>query len=627
MLAMLFLRRASPLGTALTFLLALFFTLMLASPARADTAPIDVYARPHTSLDGTWHIIVDPYQNGYYDYRYHPLDENPHDTKGYFHDYKAADKSALVEYNFDTSPTLKVPGDWNSQDRQFLYYEGTVWYRRTFDAPAVTAGQRVHLYFAAANYEADAYLNGRLLGRHVGGFTPFAYDITDRLKPTGNSLVVRVDHTRHVDAVPTVNTDWWNYGGITRDVLLVTTPATFIHDYHIQLAKGSLDRIAGTVQLAGAQKPARVTLTIPAAHLTATAETNADGLAAFDLPAPNLHLWSPDDPHLYDVTLSTDTGDTLTDRIGFRSIEVRGTDILLNGHPIFLRGVALHEEDPLRGGRVTTAGEDRMLLGWAKELGCNFLRLAHYPHNEFMARTADEMGLLLWEEVPVYWTIEFSNPATLANARAQLTDLITRDRNRASVIVWSVANETPVNDARTKFLKNLVDLARSLDDARLVSAAMEVTTDPADPNHKIVNDPFGAYTDLLSFNEYFGWYVGLPDDIAKVRWTFGYNKPVFISEFGAGALAGFHADKLTRWSEEWQADVYEKQLAMLSKIPQWRGASPWILCDFRSPRRSLPVIQDGWNRKGLIGQNGQKKEAFYVLQKFYRQKAAEAEKQ
>ncbi|HWA85367.1 MAG TPA: glycoside hydrolase family 2 TIM barrel-domain containing protein, partial [Opitutus sp.] len=260
------------------------------------------------------------------------------------------------------------------------------------------------------------------------------------------------------------------------------------------------------------------------------------------------------------------------------------------------------------------------------ELGCNFLRLAHYPHNEFMARTADEMGLLLWEEVPVYWTIEFDNPGTLANARAQLTDLVTRDRNRASVIVWSVANETPVNDARTKFLKNLVDLARSLDATRLVSAAMEVTTDPADPNHKIVNDPFGAYTDLLSFNEYFGWYVGLPDDIAKVRWTFGYNKPVFISEFGAGALAGFHADKLTRWSEEWQADVYEKQLAMLSKIPQWRGASPWILCDFRSPRRPLPGIQDGYNRKGLIGQTGQKKAAFYVLQKFYAAKAAQGEK-
>jgi len=177
------------------------------------------------------------------------------------------------------------------------------------------------------------------------------------------------------------------------------------------------------------------------------------------------------------------------------------------------------------------------------------------------------------------------------------------------------------HEPRTRFLKNLVDLARSLDDARLVSAAMEVTTDPADDNHKIVDDPFGAYTDLLSFNEYVGWYVGLPDKLQKIRWTLKYEKPVVISEFGAGALQGFHGDKLTRFSEEFQEDVYRQTLAMLQKIPAWRGATPWILCDFRSPRRPLAHMQDGWNRKGLIGENGTKKKAFYVLKEFYDQKA------
>jgi beta-glucuronidase len=239
-----------------------------------------------------------------------------------------------------------------------------------------------------------------------------------------------------------------------------------------------------------------------------------------------------------------------------------------------------------------------------------------------MARVADELGLMLWEEIPVYWTISWSNAATLQNARAQLTDLITRDRNRASVIVWSVANETPVSDARTQFLKTLVGAARSLDPTRLVSAAMEVRADPKNPNHKIVDDPFGAFTDLLSFNEYIGWYDGLPDKLAQITWTLGYDKPVIISEFGAGAVQGFHADKLTRFSEEFQADVYRQTIPMLEKIPQWRGATPWILCDFRSPRRQLPHVQDGWNRKGLIGQNGKKKEAFSVLKAFYDEKAA-----
>ena len=234
-----------------------------------------------------------------------------------------------------------------------------------------------------------------------------------------------------------------------------------------------------------------------------------------------------------------------------------------------------------------------------------------------MARVADELGLMLWEEIPVYWTIQWENPATLQNAQAQLTDLIVRDRNRASVVVWSVANETPISEPRTRFLKSLVDTARALDGTRLVSAAMEVRVDPANPNHRIVDDPFGAYTDLLSFNEYVGWYVGLPDQLPQLTWTLAYAKPVVISEFGADAKQGFHADALTRFSEEYQADLYRQTLAMLGKIPQWRGATPWILCDFRSPRRPLPGIQDGWNRKGLIGANGQRKEAFSVLKDFY----------
>lgn len=602
--------------------------LLPAVMSAADSAPalINVYARPALNLDGHWHVIIDPYENGYYDYRHQPYDAAEHPTGGYFLDRKPTDKSDLVEYDFDAAPTLTVPGDWNSQSEKFLYYEGSMWYRRTFDHAPVDPSHRLFLYFGAANYQADVYLNGKKLGRHVGGFTPFEYEVTGAVKPTGNSLVVRVDNTRHADAVPTVNTDWWNYGGLTRDVLLVETPATFIRSYRVQLKKGAPDTIAATVQLDGPQQAHQhVTLTLPETHLTAGADTDAHGLATVELAAPAaaLERWSPAHPRRYDVTLSTPT-DRLAEKIGFRTIEVRGTDILLNGRSVFLRGISLHEENPLRGGRVTTEAEARQLLGWAKELGCNFVRLAHYPHNEHMARVADELGLMLWEEIPVYWTIAWDNPATLANARAQLTDLIVRDRNRASVIVWSVANETPVSDARTHFLKQLVDTARLLDDTRLVSAAMEVHADPADTNHKIVDDPFGAYTDLLSFNEYIGWYDGLPDKPQKIRWSFGYEKPVFISELGAGALQGFHADALTRFSEEYQAEVYRQQLAMLSKIPQWRGMTPWILCDFRSPRRPLANVQDGWNRKGLIGENGVKKEAFFVLKKFYDEKAAEA---
>ncbi len=583
----------------------------------------NVHARAGMTLDGKWHVIVDPYENGYYNYRREPYDAAPKPSGGYFLDRKPADRTELVEYDFDSSPTLTVPGDWNSQDDKLFYYEGSVWYRRRFDYTPTARDRRVFVHFGAANYQADVYLNGRKLGRHVGGFTPFAFEITGLLKPAGNSLVVRVDNTRHADAVPTVNTDWWNYGGLTREVRIVETPAVFVRDYRVQLAPGSTRRIVGSVQLDGARAGAEVTLTIPEAGVRVRSRSDAQGVATFEADARGLELWSPEHPRLYTVELASGE-DTIRDRIGLRTIAVRGTDILLNGKPVFLRGVSLHEENPLRGGRAYSEEDARLLLGWARELGCNFVRLAHYPHNEHMARVADEMGLMLWEEIPVYWTIQWENPDTLANAKAQLTDLIVRDRNRASVIVWSVANETPVGEARTRFLKTLVDTARSLDATRLVAAAMEVRSDPADPNHRIVDDPFGAYTDLLSFNQYIGWYTDLPDALPKARWTFGYDKPVVISEFGADALQGLHGDRLTRFSEEYQEDLYRQTLAMLQKLPQWRGATPWVLADFRSPRRPLPHVQDGWNRKGLIGENGTRKKAFYVLQAFYEQRAGEA---
>ena len=602
--------------------LLLFCTLAAQLPA--TPALLNVYARPGLNLNGPWHVIVDPYETGYYNYRREPFDAAARPTGGYFLDHKPADKSELVEYDFDQSPTLNVPGDWNSQDEKLFYYEGSVWYRRLFDYRPTAAGRRLFLYFGAANYQADVYLNGKKLGRHIGGFTPFEFEVTGLVQEKGNSLVVRVDNTRHAEAVPTVNTDWWNYGGLTRDVRLVETPVTFVRDYRVQLKKGAPGRIEATVQLDGVQRHQHVTLTIPDARLTAETDTDDMGAAHFELAAPHLELWSPERPRLYEVSVAAAT-DRISDKIGFRTIEVHGTDILLNGRPVFLRGICLHEENPLEGRRAYSPEDARLLLGWARELNCNFVRLAHYPHNEHLARVADELGLMLWEEIPVYWTIQWENPATLQNATAQLTDLIVRDRNRASVIVWSVANETPVSEPRTRFLKSLIGTARVLDDTRLVSAAMEVHGNPADANRRVVDDPLGEFTDLLSFNQYIGWYDGLPDKLPQITWSLGYNKPVVISEFGADAKQGFHADRLTRFSEEYQADLYRQTLAMLQNIPQWRGVTPWILCDFRSPRRPLPGVQDGWNRKGLLGANGVKKEAFSVLKDFYDQRATAGE--
>ena len=592
--------------------LVLLIALIAAVP-RMQAQQIELIAntdaRQTISLDGRWKTIIDPYESGYYDYRYQPSAE------GYFKDAKPKTKSDLIEYDFDTSGSLNVPGDWNSQGERLLFYEGTIWYKKSFGYQR-RPNTRIFVYFGAANYLADVYLNGQKLGRHEGGFTPFNFEVTQVVREGNNSLIIKVDNKRRRDAVPTLMTDWWNYGGLTRQVKLIETPATFVHNYSLQLQKGSRNRIVGWVKLNGAKSSQRVTIVVPEARISRAFTSDANGYAQISFEA-NLTLWSPEDPKLYDVLIESET-DRLKDQIGFRSIETRGTEILLNGQPIFLRGVCIHEEAPFRGGRAYSGEDARALLGWARELGANFVRLAHYPHNEAMIKEADRLGIMVWSEIPVYWTILWENQATLENARNQLSEMIERDRNRAAIIIWSVANETPVGEARQSFLRKLIEHARSLDSTRLVSAAMErhyvegTTT-------QMIDDPLGEYVDVFGCNEYVGWYDGLPDKIERVEWKMKYQKPLIMTEFGAEAPYGNHGDALTRWTEEYQENVYQHQVKMLRRIPFLRGTCPWILMDFRSPRRPLPGMQDFYNRKGLISDRGEKKKAFYVMRNYYRE--------
>ena len=595
------------------FLFVFFLIASTAGRATAQVAPLiaNIDARSTTSLDGQWQAIVDPYDVGALDYRAQPLKSN----NAFYKDHKPQSKSELVEYDFDTSGHLNVPGDWNTQRDSLLLYEGSVWYKRTFNYTKVP-NKRLFVHFGAANYLAYVYLNGEELGQHEGGFTPFDFEITDRVRPEGNFLVVRVNDTRGKEKVPTVNTDWWNYGGITRPVTLIEVPDTFVQDYSIQLAKGSTNQISGWLQLNGSQLHQTISIRIPEAGLSQTFQTDANGRAQFSFPA-NLTLWSPENPKLYAVEIASDT-DHLTDRIGFRSIEVRGTDILLNGKPLFLRGISVHEESPLYPRRAWSDDDARILLTWAKELGCNFVRLAHYPHNEAMLRMADKMGVLVWEEVPVYWTIQWENPSTLQNAQNQLAELIARDHNRAALIIYSVANETPISEPRNKFLSQLIQQAHTSDPTRLVSAALQ-----ADETHDggrltiDINDPIANELDVMGNNEYIGWYSHNIADLDSTDWVSKYEKPLIMSEFGGDALFGNHGDAQARWTEEYQENLYQHQVAMLKRISFLRGTTPWILKDFRSPRRTLPNIEDFFNRKGLISDHGEKKKAFFVLQKFY----------
>ena len=580
---------------------------MLPQAWAAEKLPLiqNMNAYETMSLNGEWNYIVDVQEEGYYDYRMKPM------QWGFFQNAKPQRPEDLIEYDFDKSPTMRIPGDWNTQDERLFFYEGTVWFKKSFQAVPMQ-DYRTLLYFGAVNYDCHVWVNGKEAGHHVGGFTPFNYDISDLLIEGENTIIVKVDNKRHAEDVPTQIFDWWNYGGITRDVKLIKVPPVYLEDYNLQLTSLEGRRLSFSVKLNKSEADHTVTLNIPELKIKKTIKTAADGTASVNMKAKP-QLWCPENPKRYQVEITLDNS-TICDSIGFRMIETRGKQILLNGQPIFLKGISIHEEKPNGGGRANSTADAHTLLSWAKELGCNFVRLAHYPHNEYMVREAERMGILVWSEIPCYWTIDWKNPKTYENACNQLTDMISRDHNRANVIIWSIANETPHSTERDAFLSRLAKQARSLDSTRLISMAMEVTGASNYVNR--LSDNMNEYVDVVSFNQYIGWYRDV-NDAPKMTWEIPYDKPVIISEFGGGAKYGYHGAKNQRWTEEFQENLYRENTAMLDKIDGLAGTTPWILKDFRSPRRVLPGIQDYYNRKGLFSDKGEKKLAFYVLKQWY----------
>jgi beta-glucuronidase len=595
--------------------LGLFLTVSLPAMAQGVLPLSHPGGRSAVDLGGQWRYIIDKQRVGI---------KEPIQRFNFSRD-EPDHNHPLMEYAWDTSPTFRVPSDWNSQVRELAWYEDMVWFRRTLDVEP-KADRRYFLYFEAVNYRALVYLNGEKLGEHEGGFTAFAFDVTSKLKRGTNSLVVSADARHETTSVPNEVYDWRNYGGITRPVYLIDVPQTFIHDSRVQLSKdGSIEAI---VRLEGPQAAgSEVELRVPELKLIARARTDAQGRATLRARPRGLDRWSPQSPRLYDVEVRG-AGDRLAERVGFRTLESRGGRILLNGEPVILNGISLHEEAlGEEATRTLTWDSARALLMEAKALGANFVRLAHYPHSEKMTRLADELGLMVWSEIPVYWDMDFANPAVLDHSKHMLSEMIARDVNRASVVIWSVSNETQIGDARNAFQRALIAHARASDATRLIAAAIDARRERTTPDGSgvlvAVDDPIGADLDVIGFNLYVGWYgERTPDEIDKVQWASAFEKPLILSEFGADALYGHHGDRLERWTEEYQAYFYEGYLRMTSRIPNYAGTSPWILKDFRSPRRFHGRYQDYWNRKGIIDPSGRRKQAFDVLKKHYERSKA-----
>jgi beta-glucuronidase len=569
----------------------------------AQSAMINISGRERISLNGEWEVIVDPTGSG--------------EWRQVWQEKQAQKKTDFVEYSFAGAPKLNVPGDFNSRMCELKYYEGTVWYKKEFNCKKQDS-KRLFLHFGAVNYKADVYLNGEKLGSHEGGFTPFQFEVTGKVMNGPNSLIVKVNNERLKNGVPSLGYDWLNYGGITRDVDLVTTGSTYIEDYFIGLKKGSLNKVQGWIRLNGLSGAEGIRVKVSGLGKDIISKTDKDGFAGFEFTG-DLKLWSPDDPKLYSVQISCET-DTLRDEIGFRNIEVHGNKILLNGKEIFLKGVNIHEENPIKACRANSPEDAFLLIGAAKELGCNLVRLAHYPHNEYTVKEAERMGIMVWSEIPVYQHIEFSDTAVPGKIELMMKEMIRRDRNRCAVILWSLSNETyPSSPGRNEVLSGMSAICRSLDSTRLI--AHVINSQGYNNNTVDVRDPLYNSCDIVAVNEYLGWYVpwqGKPED---TKWKTAFpGKPLFISEFGGEALYGNNtgpADEASSWNEDYQEGIFKDQVNMFRNIPDLCGVCPWLLFDYRSPVRMHPVYQKGYNRKGLISEKGEKKKAWYIMHRFY----------
>jgi beta-glucuronidase len=551
--------------------------------------------REKEPLSGYWHFQVDWYDSCL---RSRWFEENYQDAAGRYQP---------VDYSFDQWEKTPVPSCWNVQAEKYYYYEGPAVYTRTFKY--VNKGeQRVFIKFGAANYEAKIFLNKKYIGFHKGGSTPFFAEVTGLLQEI-NRLLVVVDNTRKTNAVPCRNTDWFNYGGLYREVELIRLPGTFIKDWAIHLEPDSnFQKIRVKLTVDGEKMNGEALLAIPELNM-AEKITVVNGCGAKTVES-RPELWSPENPKLYDVTVAY-AEDRIDERIGFREIKAVGTEIFLNGVRIFLKGVSCHEESVINGKAVTEAEiiENYRL---AKEMNCNFMRLAHYPHSEKAARIADKIGIMLWEEIPVYWAIDFANPETYRDAENQLLELIKRDQNRASVIIWSVGNENADSDARLQFMSSLAKTAQQTDPSRLVSAACLI-----DHINSKINDRLADFLDIIGINEYYGWYDPDFEKLPRIFNNSQPNKPVIITEFGADALPGARGTADDLGTEDCQLAVYKRQVSLIQTIEYIQGTTPWILFDFRCPRRAN-ALQNGYNTKGLLSADKQyKKPAFYIMQDFY----------
>jgi beta-glucuronidase len=525
-----------------------------------------------------------------------------------------------------------MPNAFNARDLSRRSFAGRVqWYRTTFTAPTVDGVAEWRIRFESVNTDATVWLNGKRLGHHRGAYLPFELAVKPSdLRGGDNELVVRVDSRGNRNDLPpaTRQRGWWNYGGILREVYLRAVRSLDLGDLYVTAAPGepAVTRITATVRnVSAAALPAPVTLRLRGPGMDQTTVADAGAIApgrrkpiatTIDIPSP--HLWAPQHPALYELTVDLPGGQRTTTHFGVRSWSVgRGGRLLLNGAPLTLRGASFNESTRSTGAALTPAGRDQIVRE-LQAIGANATRTQYPPHPALL-EAFDRAGIVFWEQIPV-WRVrdrQLRSNRFRSNALAALRQAVLRDRNHASVSAWSVSNETLRGGSGERaYFRAARTLAKQLDPSRLLAADKSLL--PLDDLPR-----WYRLLDAIGLNEYVGWYGGrtsqLPGDLAAVHRRFP-NQALVITEFGAEANRTGPAT--TKGTYGFQQRYLASHLSMFDRTPWLTGALVWVLRDFAvrpgwtggNPRPRPPILF-----KGLFTQGGAPKPAVQTVKRYFDQ--------
>ncbi len=523
---------------------------------------------------------------------------------------------------FDNGRPVAVPASWNDQFEEERDFLGPAWYQTSFNFPLGWDGKRIFLRFGSINYVAEVWLNDRSLGEHEGGHLPFEFDVTSFVCQGENKLVVRVDGRLAPDHVPPGNVtgdpadffsshasnyppaqfDFFPFTGIHRPVLLYAIPSNALCDVTVRTdhIAGTLGRLSVILKCTG-ENPAQARIHLSGhGHQSSLDIPFSSNLAQAVLDVQDAALWSPATPNLYDLNVELVQGGVVVDsyslKIGIRTVKVKGDQLLLNDQPVYLAGFGRHEDFPVvgRGYLPAVMIKDYALMRW---IGANSFRTSHYPYSEQMLDLADRLGFLVIDETPAVGLYFRKDGLERRRALCQqyLQEMIARDKNHPSVIIWSLANEPHSTSPNARpFFEQLYQQAKSLDPTRPVTLVSYLGS---------TEEAF-EFCDLVCLNRYLGWYSqsGNLDEALSLLSTEldelhkKFSKPVLLTEFGADAIPGHHAQPPEMFSEEYQAEMLVRYIELLRQKSYVVGEHIWNLCDFKTAQ--------GITRAGAINYKG-----------------------